>query len=159
MLSCITQGSLSLFPAISSAMLWQSRAEQLSPWSHVLLLASATAVSSEIFLSKKILLPFAGLLGRCHLFLPGVPRGGYNFVSAGLLVGRPLVLAACASSTGLHRAAGKWQPVTPPQILLSFLFLLAYLFIQPLSLSDWYQSSQCRYSCFHHSILKNVKHW
>lgn len=77
--------------------------------------------------------------------LPAPPRcamGRLQFrVSAGLLVGRPLLWAGCASSTGLHRVVGKWQPLLWPQILLNFLFLLACLFIPPLSLCDWYQSS------------------
>lgn len=95
--------------------------------------------SSEIFWSKKVLLPLAGLLGICHLFLPGVPRGGYNSMWVqGCWWGGP---CSCPSSTGLHGVVGKWQPLLWPQILLSFLFLPACLFIQSLSFLDWYQFS------------------
>lgn len=73
-------------------------------------------------------------------------------------VAEPLLLAASASSVGLHRVVGKWQPLLWPQIFLSFLFLLAYLLIYPLRASDSGISfHHCRCSCFQLSILKTVR--
>lgn len=90
--------------------------------------------SSEIFLSKKSFSSLLGFWGDaacssqvCHGEVTVLCE---PLLSAGLRQAVP--------QAGLHRVVGKWQPLSYPQILLSFLFLLACLFIQPLSLSDWY---------------------
>lgn len=137
-------------------MLWQFIAARLSWWSHVLHLASATA-TSIIFLRSS---EQNNLSHPCWDFRHSQACLGKVTTSCErrAAVAEPLLLAASASSIGLHRVVGKWQPLLWPQIFLSFFFLLAYLLIYPLRASDSGISFRhSRRSCFQLSILKTVR--
>lgn len=100
MLCSITQGSLSLFPAISSAMLWWFRAAQQHMVEHVLVMASATATSVLLLRSSGAKKSFSLLLGFW----------GYATCSSQVCHGEVIILCEC-------RAAGGEAPALVPQAL------------------------------------------
>lgn len=121
-------------------------------------LGSAAAMSVPLLRSswaKKILLPLAGLLGRCYLFLPGVPRGGYNFVWVQGCWGEAPALGRLCLKHWL--AQSFWEVAA---IDLTKLFVSPcppfYTTIKPLWLVSVLTSAPF---FFHHSVLKNVRHW
>lgn len=112
----------------------------------------------EIFWAKQSLSPLLGFQGGATCFSEACLGKVTTLCERRAAVAKPLLLAASASSIGLHRVVGKWQPLLWPQIFLSFLFLLAYLLIYPLRASDSSISfHHCRRSCFQLSILKTVR--
>lgn len=133
--SSITQGSLSLFPAISSAV-------------YALVVQGNTAVLVE---------PCSALgLSYCNIcsFSPLRAFWGYATCSSQVCLGEVTISCECRADDGKAPALGRlclkhwfaqscWEVAAALVTTnLAKLFVSpSYLFIQPLSLSDWYQSS------------------
>lgn len=157
MLSSIAQGSLSLFPAISSALLQWFRAAQLSWWSNVLLLVSATATSVLLLRSSWEKKSFSPLLA-CW---------GDATCSSQVCLGKVTILCECRAAGGETPALGRlclkhWFAQSCWEAAATLVTTdLAKLFVSP-SLSFYttiragISPHQCMYSCFHHSALKKM---